>query len=149
MKRRKKSEKKGKKNRNEDRIFWPTITTSGKDTTVSLKRVLCLFSALLICLLHTYYLRPSRTTSFLCMLYAAANQVRPRGPRGPRAEKYLLHYKDLKILNACVGIQNERQPALWYVVVRVQQKPEKERESIITAQDTILFLAGRHHVPTE
>ena len=65
---------------------------------------------LLICLLHTYYLRPSRTTSFLCMLYATANQVRPGGPGG--SEKYLLHYKDLKILNACVGIQNERQPAL-------------------------------------
>ena len=81
-----------------------------KDTTLSPKRVLCLLSALLICLLHTYYLRPSRTTSFLCMLYATANQVRPGGPCG--SEKYLLHYKDLKILNACVGIQNERQPAL-------------------------------------
>ena len=110
MKRRKKKVKKRKKNRNEDRIFWPTITTLGKDTILSPKRVLCLLSALLICLLRTYYLRPSRTTSFLCMLYATANQVRPGGPHG--SEKYLLHYKDLKILNACVGIQNERQPAL-------------------------------------
>lgn len=68
MKRKKKSEKKGKKNRNEDRIFWPTITTLGKDTTLSPKRVLCLFSALLICLLHTLttFVLPVLLPSFVC-----------------------------------------------------------------------------------